>query len=115
MNASTIRRSLLGALVLAGVVAAPAQAKTPFGDGTVFITGNLITPADPTALTGLTFSGRKTLKIFDFRPDREIRRTVWTYTATYSDGRTIVSRVNPEFNRRKAKAQSLKFARIVGQ
>ncbi len=107
----TFLMGALGALA----VATPAQAKTPFGAGTVFITSELITPADPTALTGLTFIGRRSTEIFDFRNDGNVRRKVWTFTATYSDGRTVTSRVNPEFNQRKAKAQSLKYARIIGQ
>lgn len=116
-----MRRSIvtLILLALAGAAAVPAEAANePFGDGTVFITSDLITPEDPTALVAFEAAGRGYRRVFDFRVGnggKVVRRKVYLFKGTYVDGQVLSVRVNREFTAAAARRQARKYTRIIGQ
>ena len=54
------------AIVLAFLAASPVLAEPPF-QGTAFLSPDIITPADPSGLTDVTYTGRGNRTIWDYR------------------------------------------------
>ena len=87
----------------------------PFG-GTIFITGDIITSADPSYFNGITYSGIKTRQMYDRRNGGAwINIQPYIFDATFSDGLTIEIQINSEFTFEEATAESEKYGFLVGQ
>jgi len=91
-----------------------AAAEPPF-HGTAYISPDILTPKDPTALTGLREAGQGDRKNFDRRTGAFGQTPVWLFQAEYKGGRTIEVQVNREFSLAASKRHAERFARIVGQ
>ena len=69
--------------------------------GTVFITPNLLGPADPTSLQSVTYIGRGERVIYDRRPGAWITVNAYLFNVRY-EGADLEFQVNPEFGSRGA-------------
>ena len=74
---------------------------TPPYQGTVFITPNLLGPADPTSLQSVTYIGRGERVIYDRRPGAWITVNAYLFSVRY-EGTDLEFQVNPEFGSRGA-------------
>ena len=74
---------------------------TPPYQGTVFITPNLLGPADPTSLQSVTYIGRGERVIYDRRPGAWITVNAYLFSVRY-EGTDLEFQVNPEFGSREA-------------
>ena len=74
---------------------------TPPYQGTVFITPNLLGPADPTSLQSVTYIGRGERVIYDRRPGPWITVNAYLFSVRY-EGTDLEFQVNPEFGSRGA-------------
>lgn len=96
-------------LVLAGASSAPAQ---PF-QGTVFVTQDVLTAADPTGLQSVTYTGRGERVIFDRRVDAWMN--AYLFNARIR-GRDIEFQINPELaGKVAARAEVDVFAAALGR
>jgi hypothetical protein len=87
----------------------------PFG-GTVFLTPDLITPADPTAFTGATAAGRGSRQMFDRRVDGWITVDAYLVDLSFRDGPEVEVQVNPEFGSAGAAlALAQRFGPVIGR
>ena len=91
-----------------------AEARPPFG-GTIFVSGNIITPEDPTAFKSLTPAGKGQRSMFDRRARRRISVKAHLFIATFDDGQTMEVQVNPEFDPKEALGQAKKYLPVIGQ
>ena len=83
--------------------------------GTVFITPDLLGPADPTSLRDVTYTGRDARTIFDARVEEWIPRDVYLFEMRYSGG-TLEFQVNPEFGSvDAARAEVDAYAPAIGR
>ena len=83
--------------------------------GTVFITPDLLTSADPTSLRGVTYAGRGERLIFDRRPEEWITVNAYLFDVQYGSVE-IEYQVNPEFGSREAaRAQVDMYAGALGR
>lgn len=86
----------------------------PYG-GTVFITPDILGPADPTSLREVTYTGRAARTIFDVRVEEWIRREVYLFEVRYSGG-ALEFQVNPEFSSvDAARAEVDAYAPAIGR
>ena len=83
------------AIVLVILAASPVLAEPPF-QGTVWLSPNIITTADPSGLTGVTYTGRGERTIWDYRVLDWITVNAYLFVARIRD-RSIEFQVNPEF------------------
>lgn len=87
----------------------------PFG-GTVFLTPDLITPADPTAFTGAASAGRGSRRMFDRRVDNWITVDAYLVRLSFADGPAVEVQVNPEVGSAGAAlALAQRFGPAIGQ
>lgn len=102
---------LMGLLLVAqGLDAAP-----PFF-GTIFISPNIITSADPTTSTGITDAGRGMRLMFDRRVNNFVTLDAYLFSATFSDGLQVEVQVNPEFGSASAAAvEAAKYTVVIGR
>ncbi len=108
-------RVILVFACLAAVACRAARAAPPFS-GTIFIDPNIITAADPTTFTGLTYAGQGTRTMFDRRVDGFIEVNAFLFNATFSDGLGAEIQVNPEFGTvAAATEQANKYAIEIGR
>jgi len=91
-----------------------AEAKPPFG-GTIFISGNIITPEDPSAFVSVTPNGREERKMFDRRPGKGGKVNAYIFNAKFDDGQTMIVQVNPEFGAKRAFEEAKKYSLVIGQ
>jgi hypothetical protein len=107
--------TLFQALVLIVLTQMAGDAAPPFS-GTIFLDPDIITAADPTAFSGISFTGTARRQVYDRRVNAWITIDMHLATATYLDDRTIEVQVNPEFGQPEAiMAPAEKYARLVGQ
>lgn len=101
-----------------GPVFTPAAAACdapPFG-GTVYLTPDLITPADPTAFAGATGAGRGNRQMFDRRVNGWITANAFLVRLAFADGPTVEVQVNPEFGSADAAlALAERFGPAIGR
>lgn len=109
-------RLLVAAMVLFVLVATPSvRAAPPYG-GTIFIDPDIITAADPTTFSGLTYAGQGTRTMFDRRVNAFVLLNAYLFNATYSDGLQIEFQVNPEFGSvAAAQAEAAYYAPVIGR
>ena len=70
-------------------------------DGTAYISPDVITSSDPSALRSVTYAGRGERWIYDRRPDTVIKVNAYLFDVSYAWG-TMEFQVNPEFGSREA-------------
>lgn len=84
--------------------------------GTIFLNPDIITTADPTTYTGITYTGQANRVAFDRRVNAFVTMNAFLFTVTYSDHAPIEVRVNPEFaTAAAAQIQADLYARVIGQ
>ncbi len=99
----TMRRLLLATCMAA---AAPAAGQ-PF-QGTAFMSPDVLTAADPSALSGVAYTGRGERLIFDFRK-------AYLFEARIAD-RVVEFQVNPEFESEEASREQVDvYAAVLGR
>ena len=104
------------AMFLLVVVATQNVRAAPPYDGTIFIDPDIITAADPTAFSGLTYAGQGVRTMFDRRVNAFVQLNAYLFNATYSDGLQIEFEVNPEFGSvAAAQAQATYYAPVIGR
>ncbi|MCY4505409.1 MAG: hypothetical protein OXG35_00395 [Acidobacteria bacterium] len=117
-------RRLLAAVVAGALCTGPAAAQ-PFS-GTVFMSPNVITSADPTSLTEVRYVGRGERVIYDRRYDSWVTVNAYLFQVRYEQasrtpapGQTagqIEFQVNPEFGSPEAAQLEVEtFARALGR
>lgn len=93
---------------------APIATGPPF-EGTVFMSPGVIIESDPTALTGVEYTGRGERTIYDRRVDAWVTVDAYLFDARYSWG-TVEFQVNPEFgNEAAARAEVDIYAPALGR
>ncbi len=90
------------------------EAKPPFG-GTIFVSGNIITPEDPSAFVSITPNGREERRMFDRRPGKMEKVNAYIFNAKFDDGQTMIVQVNPEFGEKRAFEEAKKYSLVIGQ
>ena len=102
------------AVVLVILTVSPVLADPPF-QGTGFISPDIITSADPSGLRGVTYTGRGSRLIFDYRPFEWINVNCYLFEARIH-GRSIEFQVNPEFGSEEAaRAEVDTYALALGR
>ncbi len=102
------------AIVLAILAPSPVLAEPPF-HGTAFLSPDIITPADPSGPTGVTYTGRGNRTIRDYRPADWISVNAYLFEARIG-GRSIEFQVNPEFGSvNAARAEVDAYALALGR
>jgi len=97
------------------VPVAQACAAPPFG-GTIFVSAEVLTRADPTAFVGATAAGRGSRQMFDRRVDRFVTVDAYLVTLAFGDGPDVEMQVNPEFGSAQAAlAQAARFGPVIGR
>ena len=91
-----------------------AEAKPPFG-GTIFVSGNIITPEDPSAFVSVTPTGREERRMFDRRGGKRGAVNAYMFIAKFDDGQSMIVQVNPEFGEKQALEQTKKYLLVIGQ
>ena len=83
--------------------------------GTVFITPDIIGPADPTSLQSVTYIGRGERTIFDRRPATWIKVNAYLFSVRYENAE-LEFQVNPEFGSiEAARAEVDTYAAALGR
>lgn len=86
----------------------------PFG-GTLFLTPDILTSADPTSFVSLTFAGQAERVMFDRRTASFETFTPYLFEALYGADTRVEVQVNPEFSRDEAEEQALRYAEPLGR
>jgi hypothetical protein len=93
-----------------------APLTSPPFHGTIFIDPDILTSADPTAFTGLTYSGRSLRRMFDRRIDGRSWNIPYLFNAKFDDGLAFEIQVNAEFGSvEAAQAEAEKYAPVIGR
>lgn len=103
-------------LLLALATFALAGHQDPPYSGTVWIDPDVITPDDPTAYAGHTYSGRGMRTIYDRRPAAWIQVNAYLFEVSFDDGTTAEFIINPEFGSAEAaEVHVARYAPPIGQ
>ena len=87
----------------------------PF-DGTIFITGDIITAEDPSLFEKIEYKGTATRQMYDRRNGGAfIQIQPHLFDTTFADGLKTEIQINPEFNLEEATKEANKYAFLVGQ
>ena len=107
---------IAAAMFLFAAATTQSVGAAPPYSGTIFIAPNLVTAADPTTFSGLTYAGQGVRTMFDRRVDAFVTLNAYLFKATYSDGLQIEFEVNPEFGSvAAAQAQAAFYAPVIGR
>ena len=87
----------------------------PPWDGTIFITGNIITSEDPSTYESQEYKGIDSRLMYDRREKDFINIDAHLFDTYYSDLHYIEVQVNPEFPLEEAKVEANKYAWLIGQ
>ena len=83
--------------------------------GTAWVTPDILGPADPTSLRGVTYTGRGTREIFDRRIDDWVSVNAYLFDVQFGE-RTVEWQFNPEFGSAEAaRAEIDVFAPALGR
>src|SRR5262245_3676081 len=108
----TIQFFLVG---LVALMIPTAHAAPPFS-GTIFIDPDIITAADPTTFTNITYIGQGIRNMYDRRSNSFNNINAFLFNARYNDGFTVEVQVNPEFtNSTMAMVDATKYATVIGR
>jgi hypothetical protein len=100
---------------LMSLAASAAQAASPFS-GTIFIDPDIVTAADATVFTGVTYVGQGTRVMYDRRANSFVTLNPYLFNATFGDGLTSEIQVNPEFgNVAAATAEANRYGTEIGR
>ena len=86
----------------------------PFG-GTIYVTGDIIVPTDPSLFNRIEFIDQSSRYMYDRRIDTWKYFNSYNFNAYYSDDTIIEVQVNPEFEFSEAENLALKYASLAGQ
>lgn len=87
----------------------------PF-DGTIFVTGDIITAEDPSLFESITYSGTGQRTMYDRRNGGGwVTLEPHLFPTTFSDGLTTEIQINPEFDQEAAATEARKYAFLIGQ
>src|SRR5262245_38003062 len=109
---NTTRLFLSGLTLLTSVMAYGAP---PFS-GTIFIDPDIITSADPTTFTNITYTGQGLRTMYDRRSNSFNTVNAFLFNARYRDGLQAEVQVNPEFGSSSAASvEATKYATVIGR
>ena len=87
----------------------------PF-DGTIFISGDIITSSDPTLFDSLEYKGTGARQMYDRRNGGAwINIEPYLFETNFKDGLQTEIQINPEFTLDDAKLEANKYAVLIGQ
>jgi hypothetical protein len=111
-----IAAAVLLAACCAGVGGSFAQAQAPPFGGTAYLSTNIITEANASAFTGMSYQGLGSRLVYDRRVNQFVRIPMHLFAATFADGLDAEVQVNPEFgDPLAAGVQADRYARAVGR
>lgn len=91
------------------------NAQPPYS-GTIFIDPDIITSSDPSAFQSATYSGQKTVTMFDRRVNNWVNVNAYLFDVIWNDSLTSVAQVNAEFaSVENALTEAEKYAFVIGQ
>ena len=91
-----------------------AQQTPPYA-GTVYLDHSWVAPEDPTSLTEVTYQGQEFATLFDRRVNAFRYVSTYSYALIFSDGVSVMARVNTEFPQEEALAIAEKWGNVLGQ
>jgi hypothetical protein len=91
-----------------------SNAEPPF-QATTQVEPDLLTPEDPSVFEKVTYDGVESRKVFDRRVEKFEDRDMHILKARFSDVRSVEVRVNTEFTKDEAIAESERYLFMVGQ
>jgi hypothetical protein len=104
--------ALIGLIILTAVT---AHAAPPFS-GTIFIDPDIITAADPTSFTGITYTGQGMRSMFDRRANAFVTYNAYLFNVTFTGSPLVEVQVNPEFGSSDAAGvEANKYAVVIGR
>lgn len=97
--------------------------KVPPYDGTVWVSGNILTPADPSTFVGVTYEGQADSNMEAFHGDApntdwkiDCVKNAYNFQLQISANKTIPVRVSPDFGSVDAAQQEVaRYGKILGQ
>jgi hypothetical protein len=93
----------------------PAAA-APITGGTIFLDPDIVTAADASAFSGLSYAGTGDVVMFDRRLDAFSVFKAFLFDVTFTDGLTTQIQVNPEFGTpATAHHEAEKYGSLIGQ
>jgi hypothetical protein len=115
LTLNRVRATVLLALCLTGGIARAAVA-APITSGTVFLDPDIVTGADPSAFSGLSYAGVANVVMFDRRIDAFSLFSAFLFDVTFADGLSAQVQVNAEFGTEAAaQHEAEKYAWLIGQ
>lgn len=114
---TSVRRAFVRSAACAAIfaIAGLAQAAPPYS-GTIFLTPNLITAADPSDYAGATYTGQGVRQMFDRRVNAYVNYNAYLFDVVYANGQHVEAQVNPEFGSpAAAQAQVEFYATVIGR
>ena len=89
--------------------------RPPF-DGTIFITGDIITSTDPSLFSNLEYKGTGSRQMFDRRNGGNFNNIEpYLFDTSFTDGLKTEIQINPEFTLDEATVEANKYAFLIGQ
>lgn len=98
-----------------GLVSVDAPPSTPPYHGTLFLTPDIITEADPTSFRGLTHQGSGMRKMYDRRTASWERNNAHLFDARFGSSVVVEIQVNPELTQEEAAVLAETYATIIGR
>lgn len=87
----------------------------PF-EGTIFVTGDIITAQDPSLFESISYGGTAPKTMYDRRNGGGwVTLEPHLFPTTFSDGLTTEIQINPEFNLESAEIEARRYAFMIGQ
>ena len=105
----------LGSLSLQDYQYEKVELDSPPYDGTIFISGEIISDANPSTFSLTEPFGIETRTVFDRRDDEYLEKDMYIFTAYFTDNFPIEVQVNTEFTEEQALIEAEKYAFLIGQ
>jgi len=96
-------------------LAAPNPPTRPPFSGSAYISGAIITEADPTSFAALEYQGRADRRMFDRRTARFQVINAHIFDARFGASTHVEVQVNPEFARDEAEREARSYAAVIGR
>ena len=90
------------------------ELNSPPFDGTIWITGDIITVNEPSVFSNVIFQGKSVRTMYDRRAGW-ITENPYIFNASYTDNIEIEIQINPEFTYEESLNLANKYGRSVGQ
>ncbi len=91
------------------------EAQTPPYSGTVWIESGIITDADCSTLSSVTYTGQGIKVVYDRRVNAWVSINAHLFDIVWNDSLTSQAVVNPEFNLKEATVEANKYGFKIGQ